>query len=212
MGSSDKEKVYEFMATGNRPFGGNDVFSSLQRRGVGRSAVDKALDQLARENRIVVKLNGKQKIYCVAQPDPTPADQDEIRSMDEALLKTGEALREVERECGRSEAELKTLRGACSTDEAARRVAELEEAVSELRSRLERRRSREAAGGDAVPAEDRERVRVDYERYVREYKKRKRSCTDVLDSILENCPKTKRALFEEIGVETDESVGMPSLQ
>lgn len=39
------------------------------------------------------------------------------------------------------------------------------------------------------------------------YKKRKRMCTDILDAILENYPHSKNKLYEEIGIETDESVG-----
>jgi len=195
------------MVTGNRPYSGNDVFSSLLRRGVGKSAVDKALDQLVKENKIVVKLNGKQKRYCVGQPAAAAADQEEIQSIDEELSKTNEALREVLRKYAQSEAELKKLRRTCSLDEAQRRVAELEKTVSELKSRLEQALK---DFGD-VSAEDRERVKENYEMFAREYRKRKRICTDMLDSILEGCSQTKMALFESMGIETDESVNMPSL-
>ena len=40
------------------------------------------------------------------------------------------------------------------------------------------------------------------------WRKRKRMASDILDSILESWPKSKASLFEEIGVETDESVGV----
>ena len=32
--------------------------------------------------------------------------------------------------------------------------------------------------------------------------------TDILDSILESWPKSKKCLYEEIGVETDETAGV----
>lgn len=203
--SSDTETVYKFMTAANRPFSGNDVFSNLQRQGVGKSAVDKALDQLAKDNKIAVKLNGKQKIYCAVQ---SAEDQTEIQSIDEQLLKTNEALRQVEREYRQSEIDVKTLQSTLSTAEAELRVAEMEKTVSELRMQLDRV-SRKTAGD--VSEKDIEQTKKDYEKTISEYKKRKRMCTDVLDSILENWPKTKKALFDEIGIETDESVGMPSL-
>lgn len=204
---SDKDIVYKFMATANRPFSVNDVVSGLQRQGVGKSAAEKSLDKLAGENKIVVKLNGKQKIYCVAQPDSTAADQTEVLAIDEELLKTNEAVREAERKYKQSEAELKSLQGTYSLDEAERKVTELEATVAELRRRLDRTTK---TSGD-VSEKDRALVKKDYERFTKEYRKRKRMCVDILDSILENCPKPKKALFEEIGIETDESVGMPSL-
>ncbi|KAJ8979465.1 hypothetical protein NQ317_002815 [Molorchus minor] len=46
-----------------------------------------------------------------------------------------------------------------------------------------------------------------YERYLDQYRKRKRMCMDILDSILENYPKSKKHLFDEIGIETDEDAG-----
>ena len=40
------------------------------------------------------------------------------------------------------------------------------------------------------------------------WRKRKRMATEVLDSVLESWPKSKKCLYEEIGIETDESVGV----
>ncbi|XP_050440870.1 homologous-pairing protein 2 homolog [Adelges cooleyi] len=203
----EKEKVYKFMVTANRPYSANDVFSSLQRQNIGKSAVDKALDQLVKDNKVFVKLYGKQKVYCVMQPDVTLDDQKEMDKIDEEILKTNEALRDVEQKYKISEIEVKTLGSTYSTKEAEGMVAELEKSVSDLKRKLE-----ELSKNNVKMSEkDKERVKSDYEKITKEYRKRKRICVDILDSILENCPKTKKALFEEIGIETDESVGMPSL-
>lgn len=205
---SDRDIVHDFMAKSNRPYSGNDVFSHLQRQGIGKSAVDKALDQLVKEKEIFMKLNGKQKIYCKVQPDSTAEDQKEIQSTEEELLKVAEDLRQVERKYKESEIEVKKLQSTCSTEEVKQQVAEMEKTVSELKSKLNALSKND---NDNVSEKDRERVKKDYEKFTKEYRKRKRTCTDILDSILENCPKTKKALFEEIGIETDESVGMPRL-
>ena len=42
----------------------------------------------------------------------------------------------------------------------------------------------------------------------KEWCKRKRSCMEVVNSILENYPKSKKILLEDIGVETDEDAGV----
>ena len=43
---------------------------------------------------------------------------------------------------------------------------------------------------------------------LQEWRKRKRSCMEVVNSILENYPKSKKILLEDIGVETDEDAGV----
>lgn len=207
---SNKDTVYKFMKIANRPFSVNDVFSSLQREGVGKSAVEKALDQLVKENKIFMKLNGKQKIYCLIQPDSATAeDQKEIQSIDEEMLETNLVLRQVEDKFKESEVELKMLRGSISTEEAKIKVIEIEKAVAELKSKLDKLSSKNV--GSNLSEKEKEQVKKDYEKVTKEYRKRKRLCMDILDSILENYPKPKKALFEDIGIETDESVNMPSL-
>lgn len=208
---SEKEIVYKFMMTANRPFSGNDVFSNLQRQGIGKSAVDKALEQLTKEKKIVMKLNGKQKIYCSVQPDPTSDDQKEIQSMDEELLKTNELLREVERKYKESEIEMKKLQNTCSMEELKCKVTGMETIVSDLKSQLNKLQQSSKNNGNDLSEKEKVQVKKDYEKFTKDYRKRKRMCMDILDSILENYPKPKKALFEEIGIETDESVGMPSL-
>lgn len=53
----------------------------------------------------------------------------------------------------------------------------------------------------------RESTMKDHEAAVSLYRKRKRMCTDILDAILESYPHSRKKLYEEIGIETDESVG-----
>jgi len=142
------------------------------------------------------------------QPDSTVEDQNEIQSIDEELLKINEALLEVGRKYKESEIEMKTLQGTFSTEEAKRKVVEMEKTVSGLKSQLDHMSK---TSGNAASLKDRGQVKKEYETVTKEYRKRKRMCMDILDSILENCPKPKKALFEEIGIETDESVGMPAL-
>ncbi|XP_050541380.1 homologous-pairing protein 2 homolog [Daktulosphaira vitifoliae] len=203
----EKDKVYKFMVTGNRPYSANDVFSNLQKHNVGKAAVDKALDQLVKDNKIFVKIYGKQKVFCVIQPDTTLDNQKEIERLDEELLKTNEKLKDVEQKLKKSEVEVKMLKNTYSIKEAENMITELNKSITELKSKLD-----EVSKNKVCMSEkDKEKIKFNHEKVIKEYRKRKRICMDVLDSILENCPKTKKALFEEIGIETDESVKMPSL-
>lgn len=52
-----------------------------------------------------------------------------------------------------------------------------------------------------------EKAKVDasLDQYAREWRARKRTCMDVLNSITENAPQSPAALMEELGMETDPS-------
>lgn len=52
-----------------------------------------------------------------------------------------------------------------------------------------------------------EQVQKDYDRMLALYRKRKRICLEMLDSILESYPKKKANLYEEVGIESDEDAG-----
>ena len=59
-----------------------------------------------------------------------------------------------------------------------------------------------------ITAADKEKIVKKHEASTGQWRKRKRMATDILDSILESWPKTKRSLYDEIGVETDETAGV----
>lgn len=50
-------------------------------------------------------------------------------------------------------------------------------------------------------------VEQKYEKYLNAYKKRKRLCKDMIDTIMESYPGTQKKLVDDIGIETDEDVG-----
>lgn len=64
-----------------------------------------------------------------------------------------------------------------------------------------------AAAGNIKP-EDKARIEKEYNANVGEWKKRKRLIKNITDTILENYPKSKKALYDDIGVETDEAAGI----
>ncbi|XP_059094693.1 homologous-pairing protein 2 homolog [Tigriopus californicus] len=60
---------------------------------------------------------------------------------------------------------------------------------------------------DLISREDKRKLEESHESAVKEWRKRKRICLSITDAILESYPKPKKALFEDIGIETDEDVG-----
>ena len=52
------------------------------------------------------------------------------------------------------------------------------------------------------------RIEKEYNANVGEWRKRKRYMKNIADAIMEGYPKTKKALYDDIGVETDEAAGV----
>jgi 26S proteasome regulatory subunit (ATPase 3-interacting protein) len=63
-----------------------------------------------------------------------------------------------------------------------------------------------------VPEDQKERIKKDHENNIKEWKKRKRLCMDIIETILESYPASKRSLLDEMGIETDEDVGVPLIK
>nr|XP_009508185.1 PREDICTED: homologous-pairing protein 2 homolog [Phalacrocorax carbo] len=89
---------------------------------------------------------------------------------------------------GASLPELKDLNSSMTTPEMAREVEELRKDCASYTDKLERIKS----------------VCSEQKLYCKEWRRRKRMATELLEAILEGYPKSKKQFFEEVGIETDE--------
>ena len=76
--------------------------------------------------------------------------------------------------------------------------------LNEEISALEAKYKQLSSNIDIVDSKERERIRQKRESYVRPWRKWKRKCNDILDTILENYPNGKKSLYEDIDIQTDE--------
>ena len=63
-------------------------------------------------------------------------------------------------------------------------------------------------GAPALTEAEAKKVKADYSRLLKEYKKRRRQCLEIVDQISEGCGKPPKKLIEEWGLETDEDYGV----
>ncbi|KAI4467675.1 tbp-1 interacting protein [Holotrichia oblita] len=198
------DEVLRFMQTQNRPFSANDVMQNVQKEHT-KTTVQKALDKLVNENKLFEKIYGKQKVYCVVQEDVDTSNmEDDLKKMDREINEATTNLKAKEDELHKNLIELSSLQKKITTDEARRNVNDLKKEIEILKDKLD-----DYAESITNPISNEEKLKIiaEYERYWKEYRKRKRMCKDMLDTILEGYPKSKKHLFEEIGIETDEDVG-----
>lgn len=160
----------------------------------------KALEQLAQQGRIREKVYGKQKVYFADQEQLPAASDAELRGLDGEITALSAQLQALQQGCRQMEAELRELSGSMTTPEMAREVEELRKDCAGYVDKLERIKS----ATNHVTPEEKEKVCSEQRLYCKEWRKRKRMATELLDAILEGYPKSKKQFFEEVGIETDE--------
>ncbi|XP_014248220.1 homologous-pairing protein 2 homolog [Cimex lectularius] len=195
---SVQNKVKEFMQRGNRPYSTNDVQQSLGKE-ASKSAVQKCLDELVKENVLFEKTYGKSKIYCVRQTEEAKEPGVDLSCRIETLMST---LAELEKESDKEKLYLRSLLSSDTTEEIERRNAQLVETNNRLREKLEEYINEEKTP-ETVDPKELEIVRKRKSTVVGDYRKRKRVCMDIVYQILEGYPKTKVHLLQEIGLEDD---------
>lgn len=195
--------VLNYLWEQNRPYSANDIVMNLHKEH-GKAAVQKALDQLVIESKIAEKVNGKQKAYVVKQDDMPSATDAQLAALDGEVASAQTALKSRTEELRAKEARLKQLTATPTTAEAKVQLEAIEADARDLKERLDKL----AAGqSNVVTKEDKARIERRHECAVKEWRARKRMCVGVLDAILESYPKSKKALYEEVGIDTDEEAG-----
>ncbi|KAK2833196.1 hypothetical protein Q5P01_017085 [Channa striata] len=193
--------ILAYLNEKNRPYSAQDVFCNLQKQhGLGKTAVVKAMELLAIEGKIKEKIYGKQKIYFADQAQFKDVGDAELKAMDCQLSELNTEVLSLTQAGRQLDAELKELNSSLTTEEMMSEIQQLKEECSGYRARLEKIKS----ATNHVTPEEKEKVYKERNVYVKEWKKRKRLASDMINAILEGYPKSKKEFLDEVGVETDE--------
>ena len=193
------DAVFAYLLKQNRPYSATDLHQNMG-KDIGKTGVTKALDSLVSEGRIKEKVYGKQKVYVIDQTQFPEVDETEIKTMDDKIAQLNAELQLKSDEVRKLESELKSFDNMLSTDCARSELSELYPEIEKLRTKLEKLKE----GRVLISKEEKDSVYNNRSKFVKEWRKRKRISNDILNSILEGYPKTKKHLYEEIGIETDE--------
>ncbi|XP_041633680.1 homologous-pairing protein 2 homolog [Cheilinus undulatus] len=193
--------ILSYLNEKNRPYSAQDVFCNLQKQhGLGKTAVVKAMELLALEGKIKEKTYGKQKIYFADQAQFKDVNDADLKAMDSQISELSADVQSLTQTCRQLDTELKELNSSLTTEEIQSEIQELKVECSGYRARLEKIKS----ATNHVTPEEREKVYKEQTVYVKEWKKRKRMASDMMNQILEGYPKSKKEFLDEAGVETDE--------
>ena len=191
--------ILAYMMKQNRPYSVQDVFQNMG-KDLGKTAVMKSMESLTADGKLIEKIYGKQKVYAANQSHFPIIDEAEIKAMDAKITQLNGTI-QIEGEGMRKlESELQHYSGLISTNEARTQLSQTYPQIDKLQQKL----SKLKEGRVLISKEEKDFVYKGRERCVKEWRRRKRMASDILGSILEGYPKTKKQLFEEVGVETDE--------
>ncbi|CAN9505510.1 unnamed protein product [Ophioblennius macclurei] len=193
--------ILAYLNEKNRPYSAQDVFCNLQKQhGLGKTAVVKAMELLALEGKIKEKMYGKQKIYFADQAQFKDVSDADLKAMDGQISALGAEVQSLTQSVRQLDAELKELNSSLTTEEIVAEIKELKAECAGYRVRLDKIKS----ATNHVTPQEKEKVYKDRDVYVKEWKKRKRLASDMMNAILEGYPKSKKEFLDEVGVETDE--------
>ncbi|CAG4939492.1 unnamed protein product [Colias eurytheme] len=194
------EAVLKYLEDTNRPYSCADVTVNL-RGAFTKGVVQKTLDALSEAGKIKCKLYGKQKVYAAIQPDNVDGSCD-IEDYDAQFKTLSHELEEKRNNLKTVENRLKNLLTTPTSDAAKKQIEEINANISKIESKLTTLRNSVAV----LSAQEKRIILDQHEKYLREYRKRKRICSDMIETILDGYPKSKKNFLEELCVETDEMV------
>jgi len=193
-------KYYEDL---NRPYSAQDVFMNLHKEH-SKPIVQKVLDQLVVEEKLKEKINGKQKCYFFNQDQLPAASDAELAGMDAEVRILEEKITNSQVRVKKNQAKVLQLTAELTTQEAKQQLDRVKSQNVEMKARL----SRLQCQGEVITAVEKKDILEKHEDMVKVWRKRKRMSVDILDAVLESWPKSKKDLYEEVGIETDEEVGV----
>lgn len=221
--------VLDWVRQQNRPVNAQNAADAMQKHGLKKAQVQKALDSLAVPASsganpetgdsgdtggpvgaggtvgacLVYKEYGKQRIYMARQDTLqvlTPVEKEALVSRLGQLKDQAQLL---QGQCSHLESERGALEGSLTLPQMQQRIQHLQAQNAELEARAAALRG--AAGG--VSTEERQQVEQQLGRCLGLWRKRKRIFRELWDTVTEGYPRSLKELQEDLGIETDEDVG-----
>lgn len=124
---------------------------------------------------------------------------EKLLEIDRSIKELTDKTKEVKEQINIKTQKLSNIQNTLTLEEAIDKKNTLEKDIENVKAQLQ-----EFDEVEPVCPKRKAQIEKGYEKYLNEYKKRKRMCMDILNTILENYPKSKEHLFEEVGIETDQ--------
>ncbi|KAJ1987319.1 hypothetical protein H4R33_002924 [Dimargaris cristalligena] len=195
--------VLDYLRKTNRPYSATDITHNLH-GALTKGAIQKLLTQLQERSEIHGKTYGKQVVYVARQDDQEAPSPDELAEMDQRIEELKAQIIEQREDNKQLNTTYQGLNSSLTNEQIQARTATLMEENSGFEERLAVLRS----GENVMSEDDKKRIDRAYDDNRKHWKRRKTMFKDIFDAITEHMPGNRKDFMEELGIETDEQVGV----
>ena len=171
--------------------------------GIKKAAVQKALDSLESSGSIIAKAFGNTKIYIPVQSNLNVLSKEEMDAKKAQIAQGKERLQNEQRRLKELEHELSRWKQTRTEEDLCQHVIDSRQSLQSKEVRLKSLQS----GGVLVPKEDRDKAVAALRKAVGAWKRRRSMFRSIWSEIGEGVDRPEAEVFEEMGVENDQSVG-----
>ena len=139
--------VYDYLVSTNRPYSVNDIVMNLHKEH-GKAAVQRVLDQMVAEEKLKIKLNGKQSCFYVNQEMFETCSEQELAGLDKDHSEIEAEVKATGEKVKQAEARLKVLTGSLTDAEAGAELQQLTLENKKLGERLRKLENNQGVRGN----------------------------------------------------------------
>ena len=147
--SATLKAVYDYLVSTNRPYSVNDIVMNLHKEH-GKAAVQRVLDQMVAEEKLKIKLNGKQSCFYVNQEMFETCSEQELAGLDKDHSEIEAEVKATGEKVKQADAVLKELNGSLTNAEAKAELDQFSSENKKLDSRLKKLENNQGVRGETV--------------------------------------------------------------
>lgn len=186
-----------YIQKNNRPHAVQSLITAFRGQ-FGKAACDKALDKLVKNGDVTLKVANKAKVYYVAQSGLECVSKDELVSMDEEIKETLIKLKQTTEEVKDLGKKRDESVNSMTTEQL---KAKIESQKADIKKKTEKLELLQAT--PLISDEDNKKLDTKLEMYLKEWKKRKALCTNMVDMLSDSENKKRAEVMEERDIELD---------
>ncbi|CAO3626261.1 unnamed protein product [Cunninghamella echinulata] len=162
-----------------------------------KTIIQKELDKLSEQQKIISKTFGKSVIYTLKQEDYS---EEENQQLDTEIKKLQEQLNNIQDQIKKYQQTLKQLISTPTTDQAEYQLNNINKINETMLQELDNYKDTPIVN---IPVSEQEKINKDLLQHRKIWKERKSLFNDILSALLENLPTKKETLLEDIDFEDD---------
>ncbi|KAJ2327618.1 hypothetical protein GGH92_010016, partial [Coemansia sp. RSA 2673] len=187
---SEEKAVLDYLLKTNRPYSANDISSQLHGL-VSPAQAKKVLNDLADEEKIQRKANGKQQIFFATQTNIDVPSVEEAEEEEDLIRQRSERADRLKEENRALASRLQVLTSALTDDQIRERIAKLSLEIKDNEERLAQLRS-----GEVISPAERSKIEKEHATMLKSWLARKRIFKSISDTIAEGYPGKLKDLFD----------------